>query len=286
MSESNRGKRLAIGLIAAGFCATVFILIATHLASDRQWEAENEAANAAADYARNADYNIATKCAALPPSAKQECAQEENDAARKNQRDEYDLAAQKTMGIWTTVMGWMAIFGGSLSGIGVYLIWQTWRESQRGASAARVNADAYIWNERAWLEPIPGAMDVIASHQPKGQRIQLSSAPLSFRNKGNSTAVLRALKYYISESPDKKYTVREQNLRGALVPVGGESEGVDVYFDEWEDCRKFWIVGALQYGAIGNAVGETFFCFRVEIDDDGFSLTVAHEVHAQIPANT
>ncbi len=94
----------------------------------------NEAANRAADHASNAENQITSKC--LVASSRPECSREIKDAARSEQRDEYDLYSQKAMALWTAVMGIVGVFGLGLSGVGVLLIWRTWEETQKGVQAA------------------------------------------------------------------------------------------------------------------------------------------------------
>lgn len=131
-----------LGLIVALFVAAIVGIITVEVAWLEQRDLYDQAARNAAYYAENAKNNIAVNCGVEAPA---NCAQQINDAARKEQREEYDLYSQRAVALWTAVMGGMAVLGVALSAVGVYLIWTTFRETRSTAKAA---LDANLISDR------------------------------------------------------------------------------------------------------------------------------------------
>lgn len=139
------------GLILTSSMALAFMAVTIMTGVSLQWETNYDAARNSANYAEDARNDVAAKCGALTGQARNDCSDEINDAARENQREEGDLAAQQTMALWTAVMGGMAVVGVSLSGIGVYLIWQTWGETQNAAKAGQEANRIALSTQRPWI---------------------------------------------------------------------------------------------------------------------------------------
>ncbi len=137
------------GLIVAGLFALVAIIIIIQLARVWEWEIDYDASRNAANYATDAKNDISAKCLGLTAQARDDCEDKINDAARSNQRDEYDLAAQQTMALWTAIMGGMSVLGVGLSGLGIYLIWQTWIDTRKSAESSQDTLKAFMTKERA-----------------------------------------------------------------------------------------------------------------------------------------
>ena len=134
MSRSNRDEFLtAFGLAAVVF-GCVFLLVWSF--SLRSGWYQQTATDRSHSYAGQAKAEIANRCRAAPETDQAKCVSEAKQAARANQREEQDLAAQKITAWWTQVMGGAAIFGAVLSAIGVLLIFTTFRETRRTAKAA------------------------------------------------------------------------------------------------------------------------------------------------------
>lgn len=155
MPDSDRSKWLKNhgGLAGSIFGALLLVALVVWTSWLQQRELSNEATSRAAYYAERANDQIAIKCSSLTGQARTDCAHKENEAARKNQREEYDLYSQQVMALWTGVMGGMAVVGVSVSIVGVYLIWQTWTETKRTVAIAReIGRDqsrAYLHIEKA-----------------------------------------------------------------------------------------------------------------------------------------
>lgn len=84
-------------------------------------------------------------CALVPLPERAECQADEINAARERERQERDLQAQLVMSAWTRVMALTALFATMVSIIGVGLVYTTFRETRRGADAAR---DAVVETRR------------------------------------------------------------------------------------------------------------------------------------------
>jgi hypothetical protein len=153
MSDGDWGKfrKDRGGLIAAVFVAALFAIIAIEPTILAHRDAYNDAARNAAHYAEDAKHDIAVKCARLAGQAHDDCADEIDNAAREDQRNEYDLAAQQISAMWAAIMGGMAVVGVGLSGVGVYLIWQTWAETRAAADAGRRANEIALNSQRAWV---------------------------------------------------------------------------------------------------------------------------------------
>jgi len=140
------------GLIAVAVAATLFLIVFAWPAVLEQREIQDEAARHAEYYSANAQNDVTVKCSSLSGQARADCAKPIEDAAREHQRSEHDLAAQQITALWTAVMGGVAVLGVALSGVGVYLIWETFRETQRTAKIASDNLYAYRSAERGYCE--------------------------------------------------------------------------------------------------------------------------------------
>lgn len=150
MSGSDRSDNAKIGLKRWLWPAIIFAVAVLALGGVQHRLHYEDAARNAASYARDAQYQIAAECRV--PVTTQSCTREIEQARRANQRDEYDLYAQKAMALWTGIMGSMAVVGIALSGVGVYLIWRTWDATREAADNSRKTLAAYIAKERAILK--------------------------------------------------------------------------------------------------------------------------------------
>lgn len=138
MLRGNRSAILAtlgVAVFAAFFWFLVIDLRAVHSGI------EERAAYNANKYTANANDKIGRSCVKLAPVEQLKCTEEAEQAARENQREEYDLAAQQTTSWWTQVMGVAALIGMALSAIGVALVWRTFREQKRTNDLAHADAE-------------------------------------------------------------------------------------------------------------------------------------------------
>lgn len=141
-------------------CAALAVITVVGI---QHWVYYDNAATRAANDARQTEKQIATECAFTDSRSK--CAREIEQASRAEQRDEYDLYSQQAMALWTSVMGAMGVLGVALSGVGVYLLWQTWSEARYTSDAQReaneiskkqARADLSITGIMVRIEPIRG----------------------------------------------------------------------------------------------------------------------------------
>jgi hypothetical protein len=138
----------------------------------------NQATRHTEYYSKQAKDQIALDCGALVGRAFSDCARQINNAAREQQRDEYDLYSQKTMALWTAVMGGMAVVGVFLSVLGVYLIWTTFRETKRTADEAREANRITREGQRPWID--------FSHHEVRG----IKNSVIEGRRDGESIGVI------------------------------------------------------------------------------------------------
>lgn len=144
MSDSDRSKFDYVGLLAALAVILPLYVVMIWQMSGEQARHKVEATYAARDYAQSTDAQIRDLCISGSLQARVDCAAKVIAANRESERSERDLEAQQTMARWTFVMGGVAGAGLLISGIGVGLVFITFREARRAADAAH---DA----NRPWL---------------------------------------------------------------------------------------------------------------------------------------
>lgn len=134
MLAGNRGGGGKVGLALALILAGIIAFVLWRDASSSETAAQIDAQNRAADYANTERIDVNPKCVILKLS-EQDCAIEAQKAARPDQRNEYDLEAQRTMAAWTRAMGIAAVIGMGVGIFGLGLIFMTLRETRRAADA-------------------------------------------------------------------------------------------------------------------------------------------------------
>lgn len=262
MSESNRSGDSALGLRRWLIPAAIFAAVVVVCGGIQQRVYYNEAARHAAGYARNADNQIATECRV--PTAPANCERAIDDAARKDQRDEYDLYSQKAMALWTAIMGAMAVVGVSLSGVGVYLIWRTWDATREAADNSRKTFLAYIAKERAIL--------VIRGMQ--FSRIDSLAHPHCFsakiQNRGTSPARLDSIAWEFLDGPVWPEELRFWKPDDGIIPVNGEGPAAFINGDT-NNLDSTFLAVRLEYRTVEQG---PYFChaaFKIAFHpDDGY----------------
>lgn len=112
---------------------------------------QNEAINRAKVYRENAENRIEWFCSSA--IAEPDCVEKTRQAQRENERDEYDLAAQRIMAWWTKVMGVAALIGMGISAVGVWLIKTTFDETRKANKIANKSIDSFRKREVGMLVP-------------------------------------------------------------------------------------------------------------------------------------
>ena len=194
MSDSDRGGINKARLRRYVFGAIVSALAIIAVIGIQQWIHYDNAAARAAHDASNTDNQIAAECSVIS-GGYSECAREIEQASRTEQRNEYDLYSQQTMALWTAVMGSMAIIGIALSGVGVYLIWQTWDATRAAAKSSRDTLRAFIQVEKARIVLTPSGSGWRS--EEKGSL----TLPCNLVNFGRSAARIHAIAFRKSDEP-------------------------------------------------------------------------------------
>lgn len=151
MPSSDRGKRssfVAVGAIAFFLALLAMAVGAVYWGLSKQieyeWQAErNEAQYTGRTYGPERD-----SCVWLPAQDQANCIADAANKAREYQRSEQDLVAQRTMAVWTFIMGSAAIVGVFLSAFGVFLVWTTFNATREANRIAREVGEAGL---RPWV---------------------------------------------------------------------------------------------------------------------------------------
>ncbi len=291
MSGSNWRKfcKDRCGLIASLFAAGFLTVSTVQLARTWQWEIEYDANRNAADYAADAENDISVKCAGLSGQPLDDCADEINDAARNNQRNEYDLAAQQTMALWTAIMGGMSVLGVCLSGVGVYLVWTTFKETQSAskssadaAKAAADTLDSYIARERAILKFGGAHFEFLdSSPTPSGFVVEL-------RNLGPAPANIYWIEWEYVKGPIWPKNLRFGQYRADTIEKEDRSPHLGI--DDLDDEYEFWLAVSVTYKTLGSQTFTIHAGYRIVYNlTDGYNsgrFKAERDVLANTPMDT
>lgn len=256
MPKGNRSRGDKAGLAFAIIIALLLGSLIWWQASAEETRAHVEAQDRAADEANAAGIGVIAKCVVAELS-EEDCAAEAEREARPDQRDEYDLEAQRTMAAWTRAMGIAALIGMGVGIAGLGLIYTTFRETRRQAQIAQQNLQAFYESERAILRVVSAAHGTVSGNGHSGNQ---SVIALVFRNIGRTST-------RITFFGGKVYGGAQ---RWADVPAGGEGivtgpavpDDINAVLDGW-----FWI----EYSLIGGGTGTANFKIIAEwFPEDGW----------------
>jgi uncharacterized membrane protein len=244
----NRG-----GLVVALVVAAFFVIVIIQMARSLQWEADYDASRQAANYAAVADDQIIAECAGLAGRDRESCANKIDRSAREQQRNEYDLAAQQTMALWTAIMGGMAIVGVALSAIGVYLIWGTWKQTGEAAENSRRTLRAYIAKERA-------IMRVLVAKYKLQQRLRTPHTFLpEVHNLGQSPGHITSIDWSFTKKMEWPSTFDFSKAADVVISAQSISVSEFIYADA-DDLKGFMAVRmAYRTVEIGPFYSHAFF---------------------------
>ncbi len=152
MSNSSGSQFSKVGLIRSIIVAILFVAVLTVAGWCKQLEYYQQASDQATKHQRWAKDEIERGCPSFGKVSKAECSYQAKQSADEDERAEYDLYAQRSSALWAAIMALAALLGIGLSGVGMYLVWTTFREAKRSADEAERNVEAFISVERAWLE--------------------------------------------------------------------------------------------------------------------------------------
>jgi hypothetical protein len=190
---------------------------------------KHSAADASRHYRDDANRRIVETCGRLPATDQPRCVQGTEQAARENQREEQDLAAQNMTAWWTKIMGIAALVGMTLSAIGVWLILATFRENRKSADAAVRQVDLMrasqlpdlvVGNISYLRKTAPDAAEYISTPTSDGY------VQVSFRNRNHTSLVYTEPSWYgwivapdLPDTPPNAHEVSFQ--RNRLDPAPG-----------------------------------------------------------------
>lgn len=254
MSDGVGSGKSKTGLIGAIIGAVIVGLMVLGYGLCQHSIHYQDAARDAAYYASDAQDQIRRECLPLPAAAERQCAREANNAARQNQREEYDLYAQQAVALWTAIMGGMAIVGIGLSSVGVYLIWQTWGETQKGASAAASTLNAYIAAERGAITALAGQASIEGTADPA------IKVGVKIRNDGKAKARVNHFAFTLTDRPIWPEYFIESEEGEQLI----DCESATWLYGTYPNPRisgVFYIAGYINYLTLGGLSYQTHFFF-------------------------
>lgn len=264
MHDSDRGDHTKTGLKRWLLPAIIFAVTVLAVGGIQHWLHYDDATRNAASYARDAQNQIATECRV--PVSNVDCAREIKQTSRANQRDEYDLYSQKTMALWTGIMGAMAVIGVALSGVGIYLIWRTWDATREAAESSRKTLRAFVAKERAFAKVENAFFSYEEDKAPRK-----NGATLKISNVGESACTVREIAYkYVSRrswAPENPTLMCQQFLIPAQTPEQSAHLGISEF-----PSNPCWLIGSVKYYTLDDGQFRSYFSFKVEFhDDDGYS---------------
>lgn len=211
-SIKNRSDKVpafnSAGFDLAGLLAALALILPSYGymiwdMSAQQARSEVETEYAARDYADSIARRVRESCDGAVALTQLECVQDIISEARVSERNERDLQAQETMARWTIVMGGVASLGMLISIIGVGLVYITFRETRRAASAGiHANEIARESSERQ-LRAYVGVVDFGIRDISPGKHPFFS---VKYENAGQTPAgelICRSRLEYTSQDPTK-----------------------------------------------------------------------------------
>ncbi|ESZ88344.1 MAG: hypothetical protein Q27BB25_04535 [Blastomonas sp. CACIA14H2] len=212
---------------------------------------------------QNALAEIRASCAVQPSPDR--CRTGALRAARTEQREEYDLYSQRTMALWTAIMGIMAITGAALSAIGIYLVWRTWDATREAAESSRKTLRSYIARERGVLLIKGGFhMELEGEPYPHGFWIRLSNSGLSLLK------VVSMEWAYVDEPVWSNHLTEQSNSQILILP----GEQADSTWMEWRDPRAVdlncWLIGKVHYVTLEDERFFTTFALHIDYSERNY----------------
>lgn len=275
MSVSNRGKLPKIGglILATLAIVAAWFIISDFSATDRAYI--KNAAHESQNYADQTQYRIRDACGPVASVGHQDCVAKEDATAREYERNEYDLAAQMTMAWWTKIMGAAAVLGVLLSAVGVYLIWETFRETKAVAATgqaankiAREAVDnaakeagaakkALILAERAVMELRHVAVGLPPLDAPGGIMLHFKMF-----NIGRGNARNFRIFYRVAEKPVFSTKFDHSHIYDRLC-LSGKEINLPPFKVKEPKVYPTYYIGYVSYTTLHDAEFSVYFCLRM-----------------------
>lgn len=279
MSEGDRGGDDQAGLKPWIIAAVLISLgiIGTAIVQQRIYY--GYAARNASAYSRDADNQIAEKCS--HPLTRKHCANEIKQAAHENQRNEYDLYSQESMALWTAIMGAIAVIGVALSGVGVFLIWGTWKQTDEAARNSRETLDSYIWKERAHIK-------ILGAHASQGNALSgIDGFTIALENVGLSPAQVKGVHFQYVTEQKWRPSAMALHAERILIPAAQKESTAHL---EAGQIKESWLIGYVEYTTLKSQTFKSYFCFAISwFDMQGYGVNhwIAEQIYPPaMPSDT
>lgn len=222
---------------------------------------KHQAAQKAEKYAERAREEAQTSCALLPPQYQPECVNQEVEAARPSQRDEYDLQAQLVTAAWTRAMGVAALIAMVAGIVGVALVFITFRETKKAAQSATNTYQAFVNVERGKV--------VISGEYPHSLAEQVMEAKATLSNIGRSSVVVTRSRYWANPGCDFPGDFpAEIRIDHALEP-GHEGRFTIALFDITKVNEAPFLGGYVEYRTAFGSPHKAYFLLNLGSCEDG-----------------
>lgn len=144
MSRGDRGDISAAFRIAILAIATVLWAVMIWNMSADYAERRIDAESRASQYAHSAAERIQRACRGIEGAALSECAAEQIETTRENERGEYDLQAQQDMADWAFWMTFVAVCSLALGVAGLWLVRETLLATRETVNETRRIGEAQV----------------------------------------------------------------------------------------------------------------------------------------------
>ena len=222
MPRGDWSKRLTPKLVAAFVVVLMAILVGfggVVRGLVEQTEYERRAYESSQKYTADTYGPAYDACVGLAGDGQSDCIAKANNEWRENERKEQDLVAQQTTAIWTFLMGLAAIVGVTLSALGIYLVWTTFRETRDANNIAKMTAyrqlRPYVYFDHASFE----------TQKPHVRVVGGGLANIFIKNYGQTpaydatiTVSKRALNYPLD--PNIKFEPQTLEVADQVIPPG------------------------------------------------------------------
>ena len=246
-----------IGLKSSILGAALFVAALTASGGYVQSGYYQQATNQSAKHQRWAKNEIRAGCPSFSNLSKMECTYQASQSAQENERAEYDLYAQRTSALWAAIMAFAALLGIGLSGVGVYLVWTTFRETIHATEIAKDSLNAMIDAERATLR-----MGEYAEIRKAHNRPHMRALTIRINNVGKSNGTIRSVIWIVADNAEWPESFEHSTAPDLIVKKEDSGEIQQIIHAPPTD-GSYFVMGSVKYETILGRLFDTHFCYWV-----------------------
>lgn len=225
---------------------------------------------------------ISARC--KDPSTAASCAAEIRSRSRVEVREIADLYSQETMALWTAIMGASATVGLALSGIGVFLIWQTWLQAGEASEYSRRTLQSYVGKERGILS------QDIARVVTKGH-IAHAGICVFFENIGASAATIVRVYFSYKDEVGVWPTEFDHEIEDVrTIAINGKGRTPCLEWSEPPEVQQsVYLQGVMEYRTLETEIFTTPFSLKITRFDNPYGspeFEMVRQVVSGMPSHT